>query len=112
YEYESPFHDAKNRETRALDLNAPIPELQGVTMPSEVSQFYNGAWKMNGAFQFADDQHKGSWDGGWGTLSPRIGAAYRLNDKTVLLVGYRRYVTPYTTNIDHDQLRIFSISAY
>ena len=27
YEYESPFHDAKNRETRALDLNAPIPEL-------------------------------------------------------------------------------------
>ena len=25
YEYESPFHDAKNRETRAPDLSEPFP---------------------------------------------------------------------------------------
>jgi TonB-dependent receptor-like protein len=112
YEYESPFHDAKNRETRALDLDAPIPELQGITMPSEVSQFYKGTWKMNGAFQFADDQHKGAWDGGWGTLSPRIGAAYRLNDKTVLRGAYGRYVTPWTTNQAHDQLSGYSLYGF
>ena len=28
-------------------------------MPDEVKQFYNGAWNMNGAFQFADDEHRG-----------------------------------------------------
>jgi hypothetical protein len=104
YEYESPFHDAKNRETRALDLNQAIPELQGITMPDEVKQFYTGTWTMNGAFQFASDEHPGAWDGGWGSLSPRIGAAYRLNDKTVLRGAYGRYVTPWTTNEAHDQL--------
>ena len=112
YEYESPFHDAKYRETRALDLNAPIPELQSVAMPAEVAQFYHGPWKMNGAFRFADKQHSGAWDGGWGTLSPRIGVAYRLNDKTVLRAAYGRYVTPWTSNRDHDQLSGFSLYGF
>ena len=88
------FMIRKNRETRALDLSAPIPELQAIPMPDEVKQFYNGPWNMNGAFQFASDENPGAWDGGWGTLSPRIGAAYRLNDKTVLRGAYGRYVTP------------------
>ncbi len=112
YEYESPFHDTQNRETRALDLKAPIPELQGITMPDSVKQFYNGTWSMTGAFQFADDQHKGAWDGGWGSLSPRIGAAYRLNDKTVLRGAYGRYVTPWTTNSAHDQLSGYNLYGY
>jgi len=112
YEWESPFHDAESRETRALDLDQPIPELQGVTMPSGVKEFYQGTWKMAGAFQFADDQHPGSWDGGWGTLSPRIGAAYRLNDKTVVRGAYGRYVTPWTTNSNHDQLSGFPLYGF
>ena len=112
YEYESAFHDTQNRETRALDLSAPIPELQGTTMPAEVKQFYTGAWKMTGAFQFASDQHPGSWDGGWGSLSPRVGAAYKLNDKTVIRGAYGRYVTPWTTNQGHDQLSGFPIYGF
>ena len=112
YEWESPFHDTQNRETRALDLDAAIPELQGVTMPDEVKQFYTGTWKMNGAFQFADDDHPGAWDGGWGAISPRIGAAYRLNDKTVLRAAYGRYVTPWTTNSSHDQLSGFPLYGF
>ncbi len=112
YEWESPFHDTQNRETRALDLDTAIPELQGVTMPDDVKQFYNGTWKMNGAFRFADDENPGAWDGGWGTLSPRIGAAYRLNDKTVLRGAYGRYVTPWTTNQAHDQLSGFPLYGF
>ena len=112
YEYESPFHDAQNRETRALDLNAPIPELQGTQMPAELGQFYQGPWNMTGAFQFASDQHPGSWDGGAGSVSPRIGIAYRLNDKTVMRAAYGRYVTPWTTNSSHDQLSGFSLYGY
>lgn len=112
YEWESPFADAQNRETRALDLTKPIPELQGVQMPAQVAQFYKGTWSMNGAFQFADDQHRGAWDGGLGTLSPRIGAAYRLNDKTVLRAAYGRYVTPWTSNQAHDQLSGFTLYGF
>ncbi len=112
YEYESPFHDAQNRETRALDLNAPIPELQGISVPAEVSQLYQGGWKMNGAFRFADDNNRGAWDGGVGTLSPRIGGAYRLNDKTVVRAAYGRYVTPWTSNASHDQLSGFALYGF
>jgi len=112
YEWESPFHDAKNRETRALDLDAPIPELQNLAMPAEVKQFYRGTWKMTGAFRFADDEHPGAWDGGWGTLSPRIGAAWRINDRTVLRGAYGRYVTPWTTNAAHDQLSGFPLYGF
>lgn len=112
YEYESPFHDTENRETRALDLNAPIPELQGTRMPDELSQFYKGSWIMNGAFQFASDDHPGSWDAGKGSISPRIGVAYRLNDKTVVRAAYGRYVTPWTTNSAHDQLSGFPLYGF
>jgi hypothetical protein len=112
YEYESPFQDAENRETRALDLNAPIPELQGTAMPDELSQFYQGPWTMNGAFQFASNENPGSWDGGAGSISPRIGVAYRLNDKTVLRAAYGRYATPWTTNSGHDQLSGFPLYGY
>ncbi len=112
YEYESPYIDGQNRLTRALDLDAPIPELQGVTMPNDVKQFYKGAWKMNGAFQFASKEHPGAWDGGWGTISPRIGAAYKLNDKTVIRGSWGRYVTPWTTNSGHDQLSGYPLYGY
>ena len=112
YEYESPFSDAQYRETRALDFTQAIPELQGLAMPSAVSQFYDGTWKMTGAFQFADSKHRGAWDGQWGTISPRFGGAYRLNDKTVLRSAYGRYVTPWTTNSTHDQLSGFNLYGF
>ncbi len=112
YEYESPYSDTQYRLTRALDLSTPIPELQGITMPSEVQQFYSGTWTMNGAFQFASKDRSGAWDGGWGTLSPRIGAAYRINDKTVIRGAYGRYVTPWTTNSGHDQLSGYPLYGY
>jgi hypothetical protein len=112
YEWESPFEDEKYRLTRALDLEAPIPELQNVRMPAEVQRFYRGTWKMTGAFRFADEKKPGAWDGGWGTLSPRIGAAYRINEKTVLRAAYGRYVTPWTTNAGHDQLSGFPLYGF
>jgi hypothetical protein len=112
YEWESPFHDASNRESREIDMSTPIPELQQVKMPAEVAQYYSGPWLMNGAFQFADDNHRGAWDGGWGTLSPRVGAAYRINDKTVIRGAYGRYVTPWTSNQAHDQLSGFSLYGF
>ncbi|HEY2018108.1 MAG TPA: carboxypeptidase-like regulatory domain-containing protein [Bryobacteraceae bacterium] len=98
YEFEQPYMEDQNRLTAPLDLTKPIPELQGVQMPAGVKQFYTGSWTMNGAFQFTTSGHPGAWNAGLGTLSPRIGAAYRLNDKTSLRAGYGRYVTPWNMN--------------
>jgi hypothetical protein len=101
YEHEQAWRESKDRSVRPLDLTTPIPELSGANapqMPAAVSQFYNGTWIFNGAFQFTDSSHRGQWNAGNGTWSPRIGAAYRLNDKTSLRAAYGRYVTPWMTS--------------
>ena len=99
YEYETAYTDPEDRLTRPLDLSSPIPEMQGATapqMPAELRQYYNGPTIYNGAFQFADGNNRGQWDAGKGGISPRIGFAYRVNDKTSLRAAYGRYLTPWT----------------
>lgn len=47
------------------------------------------------------------------TWSPRIGAAYRLNDKTSLRAAYGRYVTPWmTSTTDFNNLTTPGFTAY
>ena len=99
YEFETAYTDPQDRLTRPLDLNTPIPQMQGTNaprMPAEVRQFYSGPTTFNGAFQFADSNNRGQWNPGRGGFSPRVGFAYRLNDMTSLRVGYGRYLTPWT----------------
>ena len=98
YEFEQPYSEEQNRLTAPLDLTKPIPELQSVQMPAALKQFYSGSWTLNGAFQFTSNDHRGAWNAGSGTLSPRVGMAYRLNDKTSVRAGYGRYVTPWNMN--------------
>ena len=98
YEYEQAWREEKDRSVRPLDLTTPIPEFQGANapkIPDVVKQFYTGPTIFNGAFQFTDSNNRGQWDAGSGTWSPRIGAAYRINDKTSVRAAYGRYVTPW-----------------
>lgn len=99
YEFQSAYTEEQDRLTRPLDLTSPIPELSGANapkMPAEIAQYYSGGWTFNGAFQFADSNNRTQWDVGTGVWSPRIGMAYRLNDKTSIRAGYGRYITPWT----------------
>jgi hypothetical protein len=99
YEFEQAYRDPEDRLTRPLDLNSPIPEMQGANapaMPAELAQYYKGPTVFNGAFQFADSSNRGQWNSGKGGFSPRIGMAYRINDKTSFRAGYGRYLTPWT----------------
>lgn len=99
YEYEQSWREEKDRAVRPLDLTVPIPEFQGAgapQIPDVVRQFYTGPTIFNGAFQFSDSKNRGQWDSG-GSWSPRVGAAYRINDKTSVRAAYGRYVTPWLT---------------
>ena len=99
YEFQQAYKEEEDRLTLPLDLSRPIPEFQGSNapqMPAQVKQFYSGPWIFNGAYQFASSDHRGQWNSGSGTWSPRIGIAYRIDDKTSIRAAYGRYITPWT----------------
>ena len=94
YEHTSPFYESQNRLTAPLDLTAPNALVGGVKMPAAVQQYYSGGWILNGAYHFTSSSTS-AWNNSWGSLSPRIGIAYRLNEKTSLRAGFGRYYTPW-----------------
>jgi len=102
YEYETAYTDPQDRLTRPLDLDTAIPQMQGSrapVFPPEMKQYYQGPTTLNGRFKFADGDNRGQWNAGSGGFSPRVGMAYRLNDKSSLRVGYGRYLTPWTGGV-------------
>lgn len=99
WEYEPGPVDRGNRLSQRLDLTNPIPEMQATppAIPAAVTNLlaskgerhiFNGAW----VFTSADNRH--AWDRKVLNLLPRIGGAYRLSDKSVLRMGWGRYLSP------------------
>ncbi|HZT33052.1 MAG TPA: carboxypeptidase-like regulatory domain-containing protein [Bryobacteraceae bacterium] len=97
-EYESAWHDAAHNLSQAMDLTAPVPEMQQnpPPMPALATQLVGGPnfYQWTGAWRFTTSGHPGMWDPPALALAPRIGAAIRIDDKTALRVGYARYVIP------------------
>ncbi len=101
WEYEPGPIDAQNRLSQRIDLNSPIPEFQS-TPPASADltraqtllaargyqSIYNGAWI------FVDENNRHAWDRKVLNLLPRLGGAYRLNDKSAIRFGYARYMQP------------------
>jgi len=96
YEYSTPPIDTQNRYSRFLDLTVPIPEFQqkAPAIPADVLALRTAPPIYNGAWVFSDSANRGVYKTQKVILMPRLGAAYRLNDKTALQFGFARYVVP------------------
>lgn len=97
WEYETPLTDPEDRLSRFLDRTVPIPEFQGANapvLPAEVTALRTAAPVYNGAWIFTDSDNRNSWRAQRTLFMPRIGLAYRLNDKSALRFGYARYIIP------------------
>lgn len=96
YEYEGPPKDAENRYSRYVDLSDPIPEMKAnpPAIPDDINSLRGRPPILNGAWVFADNQHRGQFDTQKLVFMPRLGAAIRMGDQTVVQVGYGRYVIP------------------
>src|SRR5438552_3962964 len=99
WEYEPGPVDRGNRLSQQLDLTQPIPEMQATppAIPTAVTnllaskgekQLFNGAW----IFTSANNRH--AWNRKVLNLLPRLGGAYRLDDKSVVRFGWGRYMSP------------------
>jgi hypothetical protein len=121
YEYEFGFWDPLNRIPQRLDLSDPIPGMQAAVdplMPADVKSKMaesvgQKTFIYNGAFSFTEDGnvHKTSPDK-WGFM-PRVGLAWKINDKTVLRTGYGRFVVPASlANPERDALGEIDLGGY
>jgi hypothetical protein len=94
YEYEPGPVDRGNRLTQRLDLTQPIPEVQATppNIPSTVTTLLATKGQkqtLNGAWIFATADNRNAWHRKTLTLLPRIGGAFRINDKSVLRMAMR-----------------------
>jgi len=99
YEYEPGPVDRGNRLTQRLDLTQPIPEVQATppAIPATVTNLLatkSERQSLTGAWIFANADNRNAWQRKKLTLLPRIGGAYRLSDKSVIRIGYARYIEP------------------
>ncbi len=97
WEYETAPSERQLRLSRYLDLGSAIPEFQrnAPVMPPQVASIA-GAVKptYNGAWVYATPEAKGLYHAPRTNFLPRLGVAFRANDKTAIRVGYARYAVP------------------
>ncbi|MGH9722168.1 MAG: carboxypeptidase regulatory-like domain-containing protein [Bryobacteraceae bacterium] len=103
WEYDSPLVDRDDRLSRFLDLNNPIPEFQGAgapVLPSAVMAIRGKAPAYNGAWVHTGNSHPAAYNSPKNTFLPRVGLAYRLNDRSSVRFGYARYAIQPTVDIE------------
>jgi hypothetical protein len=102
--------EVNNHLIRTWDSTEAIPELQGFTVwgpqqlaaiPSTATGFLSAVQSatpsMTGAIIYTNKSNPRMYDAPWDILLPRLGIAYRLNDKTAVRAGYARYAVPWLT---------------
>jgi hypothetical protein len=97
YELEMAPTDPLNRLGRYLDLTKPIPEMQAnpPAIPAAVVPFRKAAPVYNGAYVFTDNSHTAMYDTPKTIFLPRVGLAYKINDKTAFRFGWARFALPF-----------------
>ena len=101
WEYEPGATDPLNRLSQRIDLTSPIPEMQATppAMPAQATQLMGSkgySHSYNGQWVFVDENSPYAWKTSALNFMPRLGAAYRLDDKSVARVGYARFLMPIT----------------
>jgi hypothetical protein len=129
YEYEGGYWDPENRLPQRVDLTNPIPGMQNAIAPVVSSLQVGATGKTasqimaesagqktnlyNGAFYFTSDGSRRATTSYKYQFMPRVGLAYRVDDKTAIRFGYGRFYTPNTSaNNGNEPLGSYNLSAY
>jgi len=97
WERETAPAEERHMLVQTLNLTNPIPELQNIQMPSQVTAIRTSPPIYDGAMIFTSSSNPRMYDAPWTTFLPRTGIAIRVNDKTAIRAGYARYAVPWVT---------------
>jgi hypothetical protein len=112
YEFFSGLKDPTHRLSTYLDLTNPIPELSGANtpvLPAAVTALRTTAPIYDGAWNFTSSSNPNSWTPPKFLFEPRVGVAWKINDKTALRAGWARFIIPATLT---DSLNILGSVPY
>jgi hypothetical protein len=95
WEMETAPYEQDNQFSRYIDLNNTIPELSGgVKMPSAVTSLASVSYKWTGAMMIADKDNRNLYNTPKRTFMPRLGFAFKIDEKSALRVGWGRWGVP------------------
>jgi hypothetical protein len=98
YEYEGATYDSGDRNVRGFDPNATLAissAAQAAYARNPIAEIAPSAFQVRGGLQFAGNGGSGFWEADKNNWQPRLGAAYQLNDKTVVRAGFGIYTSPF-----------------
>ncbi len=103
YELEMGLTERYNRFIRGFDTETASPV--DAAARAAYTTAYNAnpsnflltpdQFRVTGGVQYADDNNRALWNVDKSNWQPRIGAAYKLNDKTVLRAGFGIFMSPF-----------------
>jgi hypothetical protein len=94
HEWESGPYDDNDIYSRYLDLDAPNAAMQRTPPSIPADLLALSTPKFNGAWVFTDSANRKPFVTQRSIFLPRVGMAYRVNDKTAINIGFARYVVP------------------
>lgn len=98
YEYEGATTERFNRNVRGFDETSSNPIEQAARTAyaaAPIPEIAPQNFRVRGGLLFANADNRGFWDTDKNNLQPRLGFAYRVNDRTVVRGGWAIYTVPF-----------------
>ncbi|MEP7341997.1 MAG: carboxypeptidase-like regulatory domain-containing protein [Acidobacteriota bacterium] len=101
YEYEGATNERYNRNSRGFDFTSASPieaAAKAAYAASPIPEVPVSAFQVKGGLLFPTDSQRGFWDADKNNFQPRVGLAYKVNDKFVIRGGWGIYTVPFVIN--------------
>jgi hypothetical protein len=97
YDYESPITERYNKSVRGFDPTAASPiaaQAQAAYAARPIAEIAASAFRVQGGLVFTSDDNRAQYRGDKNNFQPRLGFAYKLDDKSVVRGGWAIYTVP------------------
>ena len=98
YEYEGATTERFNRNVRGFDETTPNPVEAAVRTAyaaNPIPEIAPANFRVRGGLLFATEDNRGFWEPDKNNIQPRVGFAYRIDDRTVLRGGWAVFTIPF-----------------